>query len=708
MKAIAIYARVSSEQQAQEATVGSQVEALRERAVADGHIVLPHDLYVDEGFSGATLVRPALERLRDRIAEGAIEILYVHSPDRLARKYAYQVLLLDEFRRQGVTSIFLQGPKGETAEDELLVQVQGMIAEYERAKILERSRRGKLHRARQGSVNPLSGAPYGFLYVKKADGAPASYRILLHEAKIVRRMFDAFVREQKSIGEIVRALNVDGVPTRRGAPRWDRATVWAILRNPAQMGKAAFGKTEATERRRLLRPIRGKSLVPRHAKSTHRDRPAEQWIHIDVPAIVSREMFEAAQTQLERNKRLSQRNARGERYLLQGLTVCSRCGYAFYGKPVSKTSMKGTQHYAYYRCVGSDAYRFAGRRICDNPQVRVDQLDGHVWQSVRSLLQSPERVLAEWSRRQRGNGVSTDLRQQRDDASRIAVSHERSLKRLVDAYEAGAIDLADLRTRSDALRARIERARRDVADADRKIRDTIQLRAVATHLEDFATRVQCKLDTLPWTQQRQIIRALVAKVEIDETGATIVYRLPPTEPPAGETPLSGTGTEARNDGVNAAGCQLRGRGDHPSLRRAGIAALQRAVLHHTCIQPLADQAHDDSIAYPLAQHFLQTTVIDRVEKLPDVDLDRPPTTHLHRRPPQRIQGLTRRAVRPEAVRAVQKLLLIDGFQDHRHCALQHLVLEGRDSERPLLALALRDVDAPHGGRTVCTGLRALE
>src|SRR5262249_22221449 len=151
-------------------------------------------------------------------------------------------------------------------------------------------------------------------------------------------IFDAFVREQKSIGEIVRALNVERVPTRRGAARWDRATVWAILRNPAQMGKAAFGKTEATERGRLLRPIRGKSTVPRHAKSTHRDRPAEQWIYIDVPAIVSRELFEAAQTQLERNKHLSQRNARGERYLLQGLTVCARCGYAFYGKPVSKSS----------------------------------------------------------------------------------------------------------------------------------------------------------------------------------------------------------------------------------------------------------------------------------------------------------------------------------------------------------------------------------
>ena len=122
MKAIAIYARVSSEQQAQQATIESQVAALKERVVADGHLLLPQDLYLDEGFSVATLVRPALERLRDRIADGAIDRLYVHSPDRLARKYAYQVLLLDELRKQGVTVIFLNGPTGKTAEDELLVQ----------------------------------------------------------------------------------------------------------------------------------------------------------------------------------------------------------------------------------------------------------------------------------------------------------------------------------------------------------------------------------------------------------------------------------------------------------------------------------------------------------------------------------------------------------------------------------------------------------
>ena len=240
MRSIAIYARVSSEQQAQEATIDSQVAAVKERVAADGHVLLPQDVYLDDGFSGSTLVRPALERLRDRVAEGGVDRLYVHSPDRLARKYAYQVLLLDELRKHGVTTVFLNGPSGKTAEDELLVQVQGMIAEYERAKILERSRRGKIHRARHGEISPLGCAPYGFAYVKKRDGEPASYRVLLHEAKVVREIFHAFVHEQKSISVIARELSVRKVPTRRGAARWGRPTVWTILRNPAHMGRAAY------------------------------------------------------------------------------------------------------------------------------------------------------------------------------------------------------------------------------------------------------------------------------------------------------------------------------------------------------------------------------------------------------------------------------------------------------------------------------------
>src|SRR5215471_13420826 len=196
-----MYARVSSEQQAQQQTIASQVEALRQRVQQDGW-TLPDELcFLDEGASGSTLLRPALERLRDQAAAGAIDRLYVHSPDRLARKYAYQVLLLDEFKRQGVEVIFLNRHIGHSPEEDLLLQVQGMVAEYERAKILERSRRGKLHAARRGSANVLAGAPYGYRYVSRREsGGEASYQVVEDEAAVIRQVFRWVGQERCSIG----------------------------------------------------------------------------------------------------------------------------------------------------------------------------------------------------------------------------------------------------------------------------------------------------------------------------------------------------------------------------------------------------------------------------------------------------------------------------------------------------------------------------
>src|SRR5277367_5147900 len=169
-ESVALYARVSSESQARDNTIASQVTALRERIAADGFQLEPDHNYVDEGYSGAILFRPALERLRDAIAGGQVERIYVHAPDRLARRYAHQVLLIDEFRRAGTEVVFLNHPIGGTAEDDLLLQVQGVIAEYERAKILERGRRGRRHAARSGSVSALTGAPYGYRYIGRHAG----------------------------------------------------------------------------------------------------------------------------------------------------------------------------------------------------------------------------------------------------------------------------------------------------------------------------------------------------------------------------------------------------------------------------------------------------------------------------------------------------------------------------------------------------------
>ena len=184
-KPAAIYARVSSDRQKENQTIASQTAALQEYALAQGYLVPAEWVFEDEGYSGASLIRPGLETMRDLAAQGQIEAALVYSPDRLSRKYAYQVLLVEEFARCGVSMIFLKSPAGQTPEDQLLVQFQGMIAEYERAQIAERSRRGKRHKAQHGIVNVLSGAPYGYRYVKKSENAQAYYEVLEAEAEIV-------------------------------------------------------------------------------------------------------------------------------------------------------------------------------------------------------------------------------------------------------------------------------------------------------------------------------------------------------------------------------------------------------------------------------------------------------------------------------------------------------------------------------------------
>ena len=326
MKAAAIYARVSSEQQKEENTIASQTAALVDFAREQGYSVPDNWVIEDEGFSGASLLRPGLERLRDLAAEGYIQAVLIHSPDRLSRKYAYQVLLTEEFARHGVETIFLKAPHSGTPEDQLMLQFQGMIAEYERAQILERSRRGKRHRAKAGEVSVLGGAPYGYRYIRKTSEASARYETDAAEAEVVRLVYDKYTVGGLSIGAIARLLRGMGVPTRRRV-RWERSVVWAILRNPAYKGTACFNKTQIGPRQKVTKPFRLSGRAVHGDKSSSHERPRDEWIEIPVPAIVSEETFALAAERLADNKRFAPRRTI-EPSIVQGLVSCRKCGYA--------------------------------------------------------------------------------------------------------------------------------------------------------------------------------------------------------------------------------------------------------------------------------------------------------------------------------------------------------------------------------------------
>ena len=479
----AIYARVSSDVQQEARTIESQVADLRACLARRGLQLVPELEFVDDGYSGATLVRPALERLRDVVAAGGFDQLYVHCPDRLARNYAHQVLLLEEFLRAGVEVIFLNREVGQTPEDQLLLQVQGMIAEYERAKILERSRRGKRHAAQVGRVSVLSCAPYGYRYVTKQDGVgEARFEIDLAEARVVRQIFTWVGRDRCSIGEVQRRLNAADERTRTGKTTWDRATIWGILKNPAYKGAAAFGKTAIAPLRPRLRAQRGGSLQPKKAYSV-RNKPVEEWLSIPVPALVEATLFEAVTEQLQENQQHARASRRGARYLLQGLLICSCCGYAYYGKAISPSARK--QHarsYAYYRCIGADAYRFGGVRLCWNQQLRTDLVDEAVWQEVCRLLEHPERLEQEYRRRLVQTQTPPDLEPLERQVGRV----RQGVARLIDSYTEGLIDKAEFEPRLTRLRERLGHLEAHIQQAREEASLEAELTLMLSHLEDVA------------------------------------------------------------------------------------------------------------------------------------------------------------------------------------------------------------------------------
>ena len=518
----ALYARVSSDAQAQEQTIESQVADLRRRASEDAVSLQEANCFLDDGVSGSTLNRPALERLRDAAYIGQFQRLYVHSPDRLARKYAYQVLVVDELQKLGIEIVFLNRAIGASPEEDLLLQMQGMFAEYERAKIMERSRRGKRHAATRGSVNVLSAAPYGYRYITRREGdGQAAYEIDDEQAAIVRQVFQWVGRDRLSIGEVTRRLTKSDATTATGKDWWDRTTVWGMLKNPAYMGSAAFGKTRMGPRRPQLRTQRGHSKTPRRTGSTY-DTDASEQLSIPVPAIVSAELFDTVQTQLTENRQRGRESRRGAKYLLQGLLECGQCGYAFYGKPVSRASAKGkVRRYAYYRCIGTDAYRFGGKRVCDCKQARTDKLDDAVWSDACELLRHPKLLRKEYERRL---AAPTDI-VSIVTIKRHVASSRRSVERLIDAYTDGVLDRAEFEPRLKRARERLAKHEKQLHDLESESREQSTLREALSCLDSFCASIGTNLEAADWMLRREILRTLIDKVVVEGDQIRIVYRI---------------------------------------------------------------------------------------------------------------------------------------------------------------------------------------
>ena len=528
-KPAAIYARVSSDRQKDNHTIASQTAALKEYAQTNGYAVPAEWVFEDEGYSGANLARPGLEALRDLAAEGQIEAALVYSPDRLSRKYAYQVLLGEEFSRCGVALVFLKSPAGETPEDQLLVQFQGMIAEYERAQIAERTRRGKRHKAQQGVVSVLSGAPYGYRYVKKSDCSEAYYEVIEAEAEVVRMVFETYTQQGLSINAIARQLNERQIPTRTGKTRWERSTVWGMLRNPAYRGKACYGKTEPRPRQRITRPLRQRQGVPSRDSAGH-ERPRQEWIEIPVPPLVSEETFVLAQEQLESNKRHSPRRT-AKPTLLQGMLVCQQCGYALY-RTSTRTSKRRLH---YYRCLGSDGYRRLKGPVCTNRPIRQDYLDEFVWKELILLLDDPSLIRSEIDRRMAAAKKADPRRKREEDLRRERVRLESSTERLVTAYQEGLLTLAELRQRMPHLRKQQQAIESELHSLEMATADQSKYLRLAETLDEFRAKLRTRASTLDVEERQKILRLLVQEVLVSSDRITIRHSIPIPESGSGSS-----------------------------------------------------------------------------------------------------------------------------------------------------------------------------
>ncbi|MBC2586876.1 recombinase family protein [Rhodococcus aetherivorans] len=688
MTSAVIYARVSSARQKKDETIASQTAALRAHAEQLGLEVPEEWVFEDEGHSGATLIRPALERLRDVVAGVGVEVVLCYSPDRLARKFAYQALLIEEFARAGTRVQFVRGPSGDSPEDQLLVQFQGMFAEYEKAQILERYRRGKTHRAKTGSVNVLSGAPFGYRYVRKGDHAGAAYEVVEHEAVLVSELFRRYADEGVSIAELARWLTEQGVPTRTGKRRWDRSVIWGMLRNSAYAGRAVFGKTmvvhESPALNRVAR-LQGRS-TPRASKTV--DRPREQWTEIAVPAIVSDETFERVARRLTDNKRFASRNSTTPS-LLQGLTACANCGYGYYRTSTRTTNKK----IYYYRCLGSDDYRYEGGRVCTNRPVRADYLDAVVWDHITAMLGDPQLIRTEIDKRLATAKFSDPTVTQRKRLELALTKAGAGIAAMVEAFGEQLITIDELRARMPDLRAREVNLRNQIHALDSQLADREAYLALAADLEGFLAQLHDKAEVSTVGERQRVLRLLVKDVLVGADKITIRHRIPireRTSPDAGDTDTEGEH------------CPLRWRRKHSPLRGSPVPGSARAIrMEHIGAQPALHVQHDPSFGIGIEvtnKRLDHQLVVDGVEERTHVDLDHPRTlptpSRAHR---HRIQRAAPGAI---TVGIRVEHLLHPRHQPVRHHRLGDPIGDRRDTQHPLPAVAFRDRHRPHRLRMI--------
>ena len=517
---VAVYVRVSTQCQQQAQTIEQQLERLRAHITAQGWSLAEEHIFRDDGYSGAKLNRPGLDSLRDRAAMAEFELVLITSPDRLARKYLHQALILEELESHGCRVEFLDRPMSDDPHDQLVLQIRGAVAEYERTLIADRMRRGRLMKLRAGQLLPWTKPPYGYILDAERPRDPTRVRVNEVEAAIVRQIFAWYtdLEENMSLYAVAKRLSDDGVPTPSGGQRWNVASIRGILKNPAYTGTAYAQRTHTVSARQ-----RKSALLPVGPGVSQRPAPVEEWIPIPVPAIISQEQFEQAQARLTLNQQIARRNNTQHPYLLRGLVSCGQCRLRCIGRSCSPG-------YHYYVCCGkTDALRLSQGERCLSRYTPADALDELVWQDLCHLLTHPELILQALERAQGGKWLPQQLQARGKTLKQALDQLARQEERLLEAYLAEVIALPELERKRLEIAQKQKALQTQLRRLEAQAEKQIEVAAIATSVEAFCQRIQQGLEQATFAQRRQLLELLIDRVIVDDGQVEIRYVIPTSE-----------------------------------------------------------------------------------------------------------------------------------------------------------------------------------
>lgn len=517
---VALYVRVSTGHQVQHQTVDQQLERLRAHVLAhaaDGWTLDEAQVFRDDGYSGATLARPGLDGLRDVVKRAEAERVLVTAPDRFARNYVHQMVLLEEFGRAGCAVEFLDRPMSDDPHDQLLLQIRGAVAEYERTLITERMRRGRLSKYQAGVLLPWTRPPYGYRVSPDRPRDPRGVTIDPAEAAVVAELFARYLESGMTLGRLAALLDARGVPTPAGRRGWGLPSIRGILRNPTYTGVLYAQRTRY--RAPAVRRSATHPLGRPHGTAT--PLPPDAWLRVgEVPPLVEPARFDQVQAKLASNQRLAPRNNTAHHYLVRALVSCGACGLACTGRAMGA-------HNRYYMCSGrTDPQRAPEPGRCRARYVHVDALDALVWQDLGALLAEPGHLAAAFARAQGGAWLPQALAARRATLRQARAGLQQQLERLTDAYLRAVLSLdeyerrrRDLEQRASALAAHEAQLR---GDATRQR----ELAGIAASLEAFRERAHRGLAGATAAQRRELVLLLIDRVIVTGAEVEIRYVLP--------------------------------------------------------------------------------------------------------------------------------------------------------------------------------------